>query len=63
MTLADIKDLIASVGFPIFVAVYFLVAGTKAIRMNTAAIEKLGSVVSDLKEIIGKLCDKLTDGK
>lgn len=55
MSLADIKDLIASVGFPIFVAVYFLVVTSKALKSLTVA-------VNSLKETVKELCSKLGHG-
>jgi hypothetical protein len=52
MTLAEIKDLIASLGFPIFVAVYFMWFGVKAIKAHTTALE-------NLKDVLAKICAKL----
>lgn len=41
MTIQDIKDIIAGVGFPIFVAVYLLLKIEPAMRRLTEVIEKL----------------------
>ena len=48
MTLADIKDLIGGVGFPIFVAVYLLFKMAPIIAANTAAITRLTDAVDKL---------------
>jgi len=47
------KELLASYGFPIFVAVYLLVVMNKTIKANTDAINKLNSTVE-------KLCNKVS---
>lgn len=52
MDLSLIKDLIAGVGFPVFVAIYLLMVMTKHVKANTQAI-------TELKDLIAKICTKI----
>jgi len=45
-----VKELISSVGFPIFVAVYMLVKSSKEIKQLTEMVEKLSVVIEKLSE-------------
>lgn len=51
-TINIIKDLIATVGFPVFVALYLL------IRMESV-IKNLTNTISKNNETLVKLCDRL----
>lgn len=52
MNWIDIKDLIAGVGFPIFVAVYLLIK-------IEPALKQMSMTMASLSDVIGKLCEKI----
>lgn len=52
MSLAEIRDLVSGVGFPIFVAIFLLVYMRRTMDANTAALDKLTDAIT-------RICDKL----
>lgn len=58
MALADILQAISTVGFPIAVAVWFMVVDHKDSKANTEAIQKMASAVDNNTRLVEKLHDK-----
>lgn len=58
MTLQEILTAISTVGFPIAVALWFMIVDHKDSKANTEAINKMANVVENNTKLVEKLHDK-----
>lgn len=54
-----IRDFLTSVGFPIFVAVYFMVKMQRILEMLTLSINDIRALLDQNKQTIAQLCEKI----
>lgn len=59
MELTEISNLIGSLGFPIFVAVWMLYKSEKEQELHRDEVNKLAEALNELKTVITVLSDKL----
>jgi hypothetical protein len=65
MVYDEIVSLVGTLGFPIFVAVYFMATTNKILQTNTAALDKLSNTdqlqavaLAKLSDAIERLCEQ-----